>query len=294
MFYRRKIILSLLQLSDGSLNKIALQKLLLLTSLRQQKPEYEFVPYRFGSYSFSAHADIVAMIGHGLISDETKSYQLQSKTDYFGTLSVNDKKIVTDVLETFGKMSEQALMKFTYTNYPYYAINSEAAPGLLNDVQLAAVKSAVPHSQDIILFTIGYEGVSLEAYLNKLVKNDIKVLVDVRRNPLSMKFGFSKTSLINYCNSLHIEYLHIPELGIESDKRKSLNTQQDYDNLFANYRNTNLSKTTTSQQRILELLKTKLHIALTCFEANICQCHRTHLAEAITKLPDWKYELKHI
>jgi hypothetical protein len=30
---------------------------------------------------------------------------------------------------------------------------------------------------------------------------------------------------------------------------------------------------------------------LTCFEANICQCHRKHLAEAIIQLPQWKYEL---
>jgi hypothetical protein len=33
---------------------------------------------------------------------------------------------------------------------------------------------------------------------------------------------------------------------------------------------------------------------LTCFEANICQCHRKHLADAIKKNPSFIYELKHI
>jgi uncharacterized protein (DUF488 family) len=42
------------------------------------------------------------------------------------------------------------------------------------------------------------------------------------------------------------------------------------------------------------LLKKYKRIALTCFEANICQCHRKHLAEAITSLPGFSYELKHI
>jgi uncharacterized protein (DUF488 family) len=60
------------------------------------------------------------------------------------------------------------------------------------------------------------------------------------------------------------------------------------------YKKNNLKKTTSYQQQILNLLQDKKRIALTCFEANICQCHRKHLAEAITQLPDWKFELKHI
>jgi hypothetical protein len=42
MFYRRKIILALLQLFEGELDKIRLQKLLFLFTQRQQKPEYRF------------------------------------------------------------------------------------------------------------------------------------------------------------------------------------------------------------------------------------------------------------
>lgn len=55
----------------------------------------------------------------------------------------------------------------------------------------------------------------LEQYLNKLIENDVKVLCDVRRNPISMKFGFSKHQLIKACNGVGIEYKHIPEVGID-------------------------------------------------------------------------------
>jgi uncharacterized protein (DUF488 family) len=128
----------------------------------------------------------------------------------------------------------------------------------------------------------------------KRVKNDVKLLVDVRNNPLSMKYGFSKNQLKKYCESLGIQYIHIPEVGIQSEQRQELNTQKDYDELFAVYRKSNLSKTVSSQQYILSLLEEHKRIALTCFEANICQCHRKHLAEAIENLPGFKYDVKHI
>ncbi|HAI77109.1 MAG TPA: DUF488 domain-containing protein, partial [Microscillaceae bacterium] len=126
------------------------------------------------------------------------------------------------------------------------------------------------------------------------LKYDVKVLVDVRNNPLSMKFGFSKSPLKQYCEGLDIQYIHIPEVGIQSAQRQELNTQSDYDKLFDFYRKDNLSKTIDSQIRILNLLKEHKRIALTCFEANICQCHRKHLAEAIEKHPAFDYEVNHI
>ncbi len=185
-------------------------------------------------------------------------------------------------------------MKLTYLNYQYFAINSVKAKEILNEEQYDKVLKAKPINANTILYTIGYEGISLEEYLNRLIKNDVKVLVDVRNNALSMKFGFSKTQLKTFCASLNIEYLHIPEVGIQSDQRQELKTQTDYDNLFDIYKKQNLKKTVSQQQQILNLLKDRKRIALTCFEANICQCHRKHLAEAIITLPEWNYELKHI
>jgi uncharacterized protein (DUF488 family) len=165
---------------------------------------------------------------------------------------------------------------------------------VLSKAEYQAVSDAKPQLNVTVLFTIGYEGVSLEEYLNKLIINGIKVLCDVRKNSLSMKYGFSKTQLQKACEGVGIKYKHIPDLGIDSDKRQELNTQTDYNNLFTIYRNDILTKTRSQQEEIIELLKTYDRVALTCFEANIYQCHRKHLAEAIAKLPDFKYELKHI
>lgn len=294
MFYRRKIVLAVLRAFGNQLEKIHLQKLLFLFTSRQEKPDYDFIPYLYGCYSFSASADLSAMVRNGNLEEDKNHYTTLEKVNYVSKLTERDKEILSEVKSAYGAMSANALLKHTYLNYNYYAINSIKAKKVLNEGDYSKVVASRPENETITLYTIGYEGISLEAYLNRLIKNDIKVLVDVRNNPLSMKFGFSKTQLKGFCENLNIQYIHIPEVGIQSDQRQELNSQADYDKLFHLYKKNNLVKTLTQQKQIFGLLKEKKRIALTCFEANICQCHRKHLAEAIAGLPGWNFQLKHI
>lgn len=294
MYYRRKVILALLQLFDGQLDKIRLQKLLFLFTNKQSKSEYDFIPFRFGCYSYSANADMTAMVSRGFLSEEEKSFQKKDKIDYLKQLKSDDLKLLLETQALYGKMSAKALMKHTYTNFPFYATRSEVASNILTKAELEKVSKSNPKVNKTVLYTIGYEGISLEEYLVRLIQNDVKLLVDVRNNPLSMKFGFSKSQLTKYCESLGIKYLHLPQVGITSDQRQELNTQSDYDKLFASYRKNNLTKTVDTQTEILNLLVKHKRIALTCFEADICQCHRKHLAEAIQNLPTFSYAVKHI
>jgi hypothetical protein len=294
MFYRRKLILAVLETFGGKLAKINLQKLLFLVTNRQGKPAYDFIPYKFGSYSYSANADLTAMVKHGFLTEDDTAFTKKDKQLYLSSLTDTDRRLVNQAFILFKNYDADALMKYTYTNFPYYAINSTTAPRLLSATELERVTSKKPSGTATILFTVGYEGVSLEAYLNKLIKNDIRLLVDVRNNPQSQKYGFSKSTLKRCCESLAIEYLHIPEVGIQSEERQELGSQLDYDKLFEAYKLHTLPTTANAQQQILSLLKQKQRVALTCFEANICQCHRKHLSEAITQLPGWKFELKHI
>ena len=294
MYYRRKILLSLLQVFDNKLEKIRLQKLLLLFAKLQSKPDYHFVPFKYGCFSFQSNADFFTMVKYGQVAEGEKFWQKIDKTDYISELKEVDRKALRTIKNLYAGKSKDELIRITYTKYPYFALNSTIAHKVLSKTEYQAVSSARPQLNSTVLFTIGYEGISLEEYLNKLIKNDIKLLCDVRKNSLSMKYGFSKSQLQKACEGVGIKYVHIPDLGIESDKRQELHTQSDYDKLFLQYRNDTLTKTRSQQEYIIELLKTDKRVALTCFEANICQCHRKHLAEAITKLPDSDYELKHI
>jgi uncharacterized protein YwgA len=155
MYYRRKIILALLQMFDGQLDKISLQKLLFLFTQEQEKSEYDFIPYRFGCYSYSANADMTAMVSRGFIAEDEKHFVKNDAIDYYKQLKPADLKILQEIGASFGAMSATDLMKYTYLNYPFYAINSEAAENLLTEKELAIVEAAKPGESKIVLFTIG-------------------------------------------------------------------------------------------------------------------------------------------
>ena len=278
----------------GELEKIRIQKLLFLFSQKKIKSEYDFIPYKYGCYSYSAKADLVTMVKKDILQENENTYIKNTSVDFIKTIKLDDKKILAEIVKLYGNMSNSALIKHTYINYPYYATKSIIANEILNEEQLAKVTNQKACGNETILFTIGYEGVSLENYLNKLVKNDVKLLVDVRKNSLSMKFGFSKSLLTKYCESIGINYIHIPEVGINSDQRQELNSQKDYDELFEKYKKTTLLETNSYQETIINLLTKYNRIALTCFEADVCQCHRKPLAEAIAKFPIFDYKVKHL
>ncbi|EJF78900.1 Uncharacterized conserved protein [Candidatus Bartonella washoeensis] len=143
-------------------------------------------------------------------------------------------------------------------------------------------------------FTIGYQGKSFDTYLHSLMENNIKLLCDVRKNPVSRKQGFSKTQLTKTLKNFGIEYVHIPELGIPSQKRRYLRTQQAYERLFKEYENTILKNNSWAIDRLYQIFLDKKRIAITCFEADVCMCHRGRIVNALTKLQDWKYEIQHL
>jgi uncharacterized protein (DUF488 family) len=295
MYYRRKICLSMLQVFGNELDKIQLQKLLFLYSRYKTKGKnYDFVPYKYGAFSFQANADLHTLEKYGIVEEKSTSWRKIDNNDYLKQLYKDDKKVISDFGIIYKGKSNDDLIELTYKNFPFYAINSNIAYKYLSDNELKKIENLRSDDDETILYTIGYEGISLESYLNRLIRHRVKLLCDVRRNAASMKYGFNKKQLENACAGVGIQYLHIPEVGIESDKRKELNTQADYDQLFDEYRSTNLSNTKTYQEKILNLLIEHKKIALTCFEADNCQCHRTHLANAVSQFPLFKYEIEHL
>ena len=118
--------------------------------------------------------------------------------------------------------------------------------------------------------------------MNILIENNVCVLCDVRNNPLSRKFGFSKNNLKKYLGNIGIDYVHIPELGINSEKRNNLTSDEDYQNLFKDYEQS-LSSCLKHLDNIRQLLVSKGRIALTCFEHDPSHCHRHVIRDFLKK-----------
>ena len=151
----------LLQLLQGEVEKTKLQKLLFLYSQRKQTPEYEFVPYKYGCYSYSANADLKTMVKKDYLSENEKGYQKKDSRDYLKLLKTADKQILISTAQTYGNMSIDAIVKHTYINFPYYAINSTIAEQVMNENLYTRIINAKPVQNSKGLFTIGYQGISL-------------------------------------------------------------------------------------------------------------------------------------
>ena len=149
-------------------------------------------------------------------------------------------------------------------------------------------------SKEVIFYTIGYEGISPETYLNKLVSSDVRLLCDVRKNAFSQKYGFSKSELKSLLAKVGIDYLHIPDLGIVSEKRQNLQTDKDYRELFDAYEKETLTRQEDKLDLLMQLLEEYKRIAITCFEAKHHQCHRSRVAKALAAHKGFNYPIRHL
>ncbi|MCP4129812.1 MAG: DUF488 family protein [bacterium] len=287
MYYRRKILLALLQHFGGTLRSIDFQKYLFLLNEMSDKKYYHFVPYKYGCFSFQSYADKRTLTKYNILVNND-SWVINDSVDYFSQLTGKDQQSLYRLREKFGSMKGSTLIEYIYTKYPYYAINSELAYKYLTEDDLQQVRC--DHSSPG-LFTLGYESRSIDEYVNCLVANNINLLCDVRKNARSMKYGFSKNQLKSVIEKLGIEYLHVPQLGIESDKRKPINGILDYEKLFAEYYTEIYNKKISHVESLNEVVQTKKRVALTCFEFDYNKCHRYVLAKILSERKNMNYKI---
>ena len=296
MLYRRhKILLALIEALGGNVKAIPLQKYLFLFTRLQSEEEriYDFVPYQYGCFSFQANQDIASLANQGFLNvDEQNNIRIIQGDNYSGSLDLFEQKDIETIKEKFGGMTQDEIVRYTYANYPFYAIKSKIAAELMTKAEMERINAQKRHYEEPMLFTIGYEGLSLEQYIKKLILFDVHTLCDVRKNAYSQKYGFSKHTLEKACVGVGIRYVHVPQLGIESDKRRDLRSQKDYDILFDEYERTTLKENTEALLYVRSIIDADNRVALTCFEKDPRQCHRSRVAKALMQLPNIQYELK--
>jgi hypothetical protein len=274
IYKRQQFLLAFIQQLNDDVSVTDLQKLVFLY-LRQKHNDdyYDFVPYRFGSYSFQLAQDINVLRSQGHLSADTQRIVPIRR--------VKSLEIDANFVES---LRGKPLIKKVYQEYPYYAINSEIAKNILDTQALQRIDEERGNlkKNEQMLFSIGYEGKNLEKFFNMLLKKDVKLLCDVRKNPISHKFGFSKGMLQIVTERIGIAYIHFPELGIETQKRQCLQGLRDYEVLFSEYENELIGKK-VALTALYDLLIKNKRIALMCFERDPNYCHRTRIKNYMTK-----------
>jgi hypothetical protein len=283
LFDRQRLLLALLDALGGAVGDRDFRALLFLYC---QEPAsgrpYEFVPHEDGAFSFTSYADRRKLVERGFLADDEQEWRLTESG--LKAASTRDKDVADFVRRAHGMRGDELLAE-THRRSPYYAIRSEIAGRVLcgdRDAQ-GRIEAARPAPTSGPISTIGYEGRSLEAYLNVLLHAGVTLLCDVRRNPLSRKYGFSKKTLAAGCEGVGIRYEHLPELGIASEQRRGLKTQAEYDALFAEYEREYLPTQGGALEKIAGWARAGERVALTCYEVLPEQCHRHCVSEALER-----------
>jgi uncharacterized protein (DUF488 family) len=142
------------------------------------------------------------------------------------------------------------------------------------------------------LFTVGYEGITIDTFIDNLQTNRIDCILDIRALPLSRKPGFSKTKLAERLRLSGVRYIHLAELGTPKNIRDKLKSTRDYSTFFKK-----MEKYLAGQRKAIELAHNYVmnsRCCLMCLERLADHCHRKMVAIQIKELDGNGLQIKNI
>lgn len=143
------------------------------------------------------------------------------------------------------------------------------------------------------VFTVGYQEKSISEFLEKLKKNNISVLIDIREIPASRSKGFSKNQLNDALNGIGIKYIHVKELGSPKKIREKLHNDNDYNYFMVEYKKHLEGKLDILMELYRDTITTELS-CLMCMERLPSYCHRKIVAEKIKEIDGNGLQIVHI
>ncbi len=272
--WKQKILLDIFShLGNEEYSRLKVFKIVFLLSrklLNRKNNFYNFVPYKYGPYSFEMDKDLRAFNNNGWIKMQDKLISINKDIIRRFSFETEFEKEVYETTDKYKSIDEENLLDFIYKGYPYYSQNS----------LLVKQHKVERQSAEISIYTIGYQNLSIDMFINVLIEKGIKTVLDVRNKPLSYKYGFNYYWLNKYLPWFNIKYIGIPELGIEEKYRKIFSQEQ----LWKHYMES-LEGKKDYLDRACDIIKEQPTV-LMCFEMNPEDCHRLRLAKKIKEIID--------
>lgn len=276
MFSRQRAILRLIQNEGGAITRLRLVKLAFLLSREPDAPRpgtYDFVPYKRGPFSFTLYHELRVLERDGWIMQAEHDIRI-AEAPHLETAFLDKEflALIDIVSHRHRTVTTSALVDSVYRSYPWFTLNSEAT-------EKRAVERPEGH---LAVYTVGYEGIMVDALLDMLLRQGITRLIDVRCNPIARRYGFHKATICKLCNDVGIEYIHFASLGVPSAWRADLSDHASYERLFERYQNEILPKHSSAIDSVGRLVA-ESPSALMCMEADHHCCHRSRLASEVAR-----------
>jgi uncharacterized protein (DUF488 family) len=129
----------------------------------------------------------------------------------------------------------------------------------------------------LTVYTLGYQGISLDEYISLLKDHPINLVIDVRAVAWSHKPGFAKNAIQTGLREAGINYLHLQSAGNPFRKDEDGDVMMRY-KAFLQKQREPLDRIEAEMQ---QAAKDKMSVCLTCFEKAPQDCHRSIIAELL-------------
>ena len=129
------------------------------------------------------------------------------------------------------------------------------------------------------LYTLGYEGQTIEHFVGRVRATGIRTVIDVRELPLSRKRGFSKRALAAVLAEHAIGYVHVRALGCPKAIRDHLKADGNWRAYVRDFL-AHLATQDALTATVAEMARAE-PCGLLCFEADFNRCHRSLVARRV-------------
>jgi len=142
------------------------------------------------------------------------------------------------------------------------------------------------------LYTIGYQGHTIESFLELLHAHHIEQVLDIRRRPYSRKPGFSRRRLSEELQRANIAYDHLVDLGTPPPLLDEVRSTRDYDTFFHAFEHYLQSQPAALNEALQHAQQRRS--ALLCLETLPTQCHRSSVATMLARQAQGTLMIEHL
>ena len=270
MLKRQRLLLALLDRAGGRATRPWLVHAAFLASQDRagwaSSPLYDFVPHADGPRSFSLDRELEALERDGLVAaDDDSLAPTPAGRAECVSIDPTHAFALRGAWHRFGLADPSGLVARIAREFPWYAKDP------------ATARPPAPPA----IYTVGYRELSIDAFLDGLLRRGVGRIVDVRANPASRRLGFHKSTLRRFAGDVGIAYEHFPRLGVAKELRAEATSSGEINRMFEDYA-VRVRTQDDDLAAALALLAERASV-LVCAEPEARDCHRSRLAAALAE-----------
>jgi uncharacterized protein (DUF488 family) len=134
------------------------------------------------------------------------------------------------------------------------------------------------------IYTLGYQGLNPEIYIQSLINAGVKVVIDVRENSWSQRPAYVGSTLKRALEPAGISYQHWKALGNPSANRKTASSAAECMRRYRSYLKENRENLLLFLTEMVDAASNGNPICLTCYEKEHRNCHRSVIVDELIKI----------